>query len=42
MDWEDILKAEPDIIILVDATWDTAASKVRPYELRPWQDMPFG
>jgi len=33
--WEAIIEANPDVIVLVDATWNTAASKVELLESNP-------
>ncbi|WP_448061144.1 putative F420-0 ABC transporter substrate-binding protein [Cellulomonas hominis] len=33
--WEEIVAADPDVIVLVDATWNTAASKIELLESNP-------
>ncbi|MEO6200913.1 MAG: putative F420-0 ABC transporter substrate-binding protein [Cryobacterium sp.] len=33
--WESIVAADPDVIVLVDATWNTAASKIATLESNP-------
>ncbi|MDN5744164.1 MAG: ABC transporter substrate-binding protein, partial [Nocardioidaceae bacterium] len=33
--WEDVVKADPDVIVLVDASWDTAADKRKHLESDP-------
>ncbi|MFI2752931.1 putative F420-0 ABC transporter substrate-binding protein [Cellulomonas sp. P22] len=33
--WEQVVAADPDVIVLVDATWNTAASKIAQLEANP-------
>ena len=33
--WEKVVAADPDVIVLVDATWNTAASKITALEQNP-------
>jgi len=33
--WEAIIDANPDVIVLVDASWNTAASKIAALEANP-------
>lgn len=33
--WESVVEADPDVIVLVDATWNTAQSKIRILESNP-------
>ena len=33
--WESVVEADPDVIVLVDATWNTAASKIATLESSP-------
>lgn len=35
MGWEEIVEADPDVIVLVDAAWNTAASKIELLESNP-------
>jgi iron complex transport system substrate-binding protein len=35
MGWETVIKADPDVIVLVDATWNTAKSKIERLEENP-------
>ena len=35
MGWEEIVEADPDVIVLVDAAWNTAASKIELLEANP-------
>jgi iron complex transport system substrate-binding protein len=35
MSWEAIVDAEPDVIVLVDAAWNTAESKIELLESNP-------
>ena len=33
--WESVVEADPDVIVLVDATWNTAAKKIQSLETNP-------
>ncbi len=33
--WESVVEADPDVIVLVDATWNTAAKKIKSLETNP-------
>ena len=33
--WESVVEADPDVIVLVDATWNTAAKKIKSLEINP-------
>ena len=33
--WESVIEADPDVIVLVDATWNTAAKKIKSLETNP-------
>ena len=33
--WEQVVAADPDVIVLVDATWNTAADKITMLESNP-------
>jgi iron complex transport system substrate-binding protein len=35
MGWEEIVAADPDVIVLVDAPWNTAQSKIDKLESNP-------